>query len=62
LRVLIARWLGLPPEDGCHFVIQTGTLGILSYEHESPVILSLNATGFRQEHRTHPETHPRKKI
>ena len=62
LRVLIARWLGLPPEDGCHFVIQTGTLGILSYEHESPVILSLNATGFRQEHRNHPETHPRKKI
>ena len=62
LRVLIARWLGLPPEDGCHFVIQTGTLGILSYEHESPVILSLNATGFRQEHRTHPETHPRNKI
>jgi broad specificity phosphatase PhoE len=48
LRVLIARWLELPPEDGKHFVIQTGTMGVLSYEHESPVLLSLNATAFRQ--------------
>ena len=48
LRVLIARWLQLPPEDGRHFVIQTGTMGVLSYEHESPVLLSLNATAFRQ--------------
>ena len=48
LRVLIARWLELPPEDGRHFVIQTGTMGVLSYEHESPVLLSLNATAFRQ--------------
>jgi probable phosphoglycerate mutase len=51
LRVLIARWLELPPEDGRHFVIQTGTLGVLSYEHESPVLLSLNATAFRQGRR-----------
>ena len=48
LRVLIARWLELPPEDGRHFVIQTGTMGVLSYEHESPVLLSLNAAQFRQ--------------
>ena len=47
LRVLIARWLELPPEDGRHFVIQTGTMGLLSYEHESPVLLSLNATQLR---------------
>jgi len=47
LRVLIARWLELPPEDGRHFVIQTGTMGVLSYEHESPVLLSLNATQLR---------------
>jgi hypothetical protein len=32
-------------------VIQTGTLGVLSYEHESPVLLSLNATAFRQGRR-----------
>ncbi len=51
LRVLIARWLELPAEDGRHFVIQTGTLGVLSYEHESPVLLSLNATAFRQGER-----------
>ena len=51
LRVLIARWLELPPVDGRHFVIQTGTMGVLSYEHESPVLLSLNAAQFRQGRR-----------
>ena len=54
LRVLIARWLELPPEDGRYFVIQTGTMGVLSYEHESPVLLSLNATAFRQGLRLPP--------
>lgn len=49
LRVLIARWLELPPKDGRHFVIQTGVLNILSYEHESTVLLSLNAESFRND-------------
>jgi len=49
LRVLIARWLELPPMDGRHFVIQTGVLNILSYEHESTVLLSLNAESFRND-------------
>jgi broad specificity phosphatase PhoE len=40
LRVLAARWLGLPPEDGALFALATGTLSTLGYEHENPVILS----------------------
>jgi len=51
LRVLIARWLNLPPKSGRHFVLQTGTLNILSYEHESPVLISLNAESFRNDPR-----------
>ena len=51
LRVLIARWLELTPVAGRHFVIQTGVLNILSYEHESTVLISLNAQSFRNETR-----------
>ena len=51
LRVLIARWLELPPVEGRHFVLQTGTLNILSYEHESTVLISLNAETFRNDPR-----------
>ena len=51
LRVFIARWLNLTTKSGRHFVLQTGTLNILSYEHESPVLISLNAETFRNDSR-----------
>jgi probable phosphoglycerate mutase len=31
LRVLVARWLGLGPDAGRHFLLDTGTLSVLDY-------------------------------
>ncbi len=42
LRVLTARWLGLPPADGRLFRLGTGTLCTLCTEHDEPVITSWN--------------------
>lgn len=42
LRVLTARWLGLEPEAGRYFRLDTGTLSTLGNEHERPVITSWN--------------------
>lgn len=42
LRVLTARWLGLAPREGRHFVLRTGTLSVLGYERETPAILTWN--------------------
>ncbi len=42
-RVLAARWLGLPPEDGRHFVLGTATLSTLAWERESPAVARWNA-------------------
>jgi broad specificity phosphatase PhoE len=48
LRVLTARWLGLPPGSGALFQLDTGTLSSLGTEHDDPVISSWNlpATAF----------------
>jgi broad specificity phosphatase PhoE len=43
LRVLAARWLGLPPADGRYLRLDTGTYSTLGFEHGEPVILSWNA-------------------
>lgn len=43
LRVLVARWLGLPPEDGRFFRLDTGTYSRLGFEHAEPVVLTWNA-------------------
>lgn len=43
LRVLAARWLGLPPTDGRLFRLDTGTYSRLGFEHAEPVILTWNA-------------------
>ncbi|OBZ95899.1 phosphoglycerate mutase [Pararhizobium polonicum] len=44
LRVLAARWIGLPPEQGASFVLDTTSISILGYEHnlEEPVIRGWN--------------------
>ena len=44
LRVLAARWLGLPPEDGAKFVLDTASISVLGYEHDltEPVIRRWN--------------------
>ena len=42
LRVLVARYLGLTPEDGRLFRLDTGTLSTLGTEHGEPVMLMWN--------------------
>ena len=43
LRVLAARWLGLPPTDGRHFRLDTSTVSVLGFERETPVLLKWNS-------------------
>lgn len=38
LRILTARWLGLPPEAGALFALPAGSYGVLGYEHARPVL------------------------
>ncbi|MFE4631912.1 histidine phosphatase family protein [Streptomyces sp. NPDC056773] len=42
LRVLTARYLGLPPEAGRLFMLRTGTFSMLSTEHGLPVVAGWN--------------------
>ncbi|WP_202365101.1 histidine phosphatase family protein [Mesorhizobium sp. L-2-11] len=44
LRVLAARWLGLPPQDGALFVLDTASTSVLGYDHDlgEPVIRRWN--------------------
>ena len=42
LRVLTARYLGLPPVGGQLFRLDTGTISTLGTEHADPVILTWN--------------------
>ncbi|HET7827093.1 MAG TPA: histidine phosphatase family protein [Anaeromyxobacter sp.] len=43
LRVLAARWLGLPLEEGRRFALDPATLGILGAEREARVVRIWNA-------------------
>lgn len=38
LRVLVARWIDLPPDAGQHFLLDTGTLCVLGEYHGVPAI------------------------
>jgi len=42
LRVLGARWVELPPQDGARFALSTGALCTLGYERETPVFWHWN--------------------
>ena len=43
LRILGARWLGLPPVDARFLALSTATLSVLGYEHETRVLQRWNA-------------------
>lgn len=43
LRVLVARWIGLPACGGQHFMLDTGTVCVLSYYREIPAVRVWNA-------------------
>jgi probable phosphoglycerate mutase len=44
LRVFATRWIGLPPEDGKRFVLDTTSISTLGYDHDlsEPVIRRWN--------------------
>ena len=44
LRMIGARWLGLPPSGGAYFLLGTASVSVLSYEHDinEPVHRSWN--------------------
>jgi broad specificity phosphatase PhoE len=43
LRVLVARWIGLPASAGQHFLLDTGTLSVLGNYREVPAVKVWNA-------------------
>lgn len=43
LRVLASRWIELPVMAGCHFLLDTATLSVLSYYRGVPAVKRWNA-------------------
>ena len=44
LRVLTARWIGMAPAGGAHFLLAAGALGVLGYERETEAVSRWNAS------------------
>lgn len=42
LRVLVARWIALPPLGGQHFLLDTGTLCVLGHYGDIPAVKTWN--------------------
>jgi broad specificity phosphatase PhoE len=42
LRVLVARWLGLPPAEGRVFLLPPAAVGVMGSEHDRPVVARWN--------------------
>lgn len=42
LRVLAVRWLGFSAIEGCHFMLDTATLSVLSYYRDIPAVKRWN--------------------
>jgi broad specificity phosphatase PhoE len=42
LRALAARWIGLPVTEGRRLRLDTATVSVLGFEHETPVVLRWN--------------------
>lgn len=47
LRILAARWIGLPPEGGAFFTLGTGSVSVLGWERQTRVIARWNR-GFEE--------------
>ena len=49
LRVLAARWIGLPTASGQHFLLDTGTLCVLGYYRDTPAVRVWNGPLLHQQ-------------
>jgi broad specificity phosphatase PhoE len=43
LRVLLARWIDLPPSEGRRFLLDTASLNVLSHYGGAPALRCWNA-------------------
>lgn len=46
LRILTARWLGLPAVGGRYFALDAAAISVLGYEHDEPVMQRWNDTTY----------------